>query len=689
MAKYRLGVDVGGTHTDLVLADTETNEILIEKVHSTPSNPSLGVLDGIQRFFIRGVSATDIDFFSHGTTVTTNALLEMKGATIGMLITKGFRAIQVVQSQARESNQFDLKFQRPTMLASQQMTSEITGRVDYTGGEVEPLSEEDVRIAARALQAKGATSFAVCYMFSFMNPAHEQRTGEIIREEVPGAYVSLSSEVLPRIREWPRMSTTMLNAYLEPGLARYADDLDNGLDTAGVETARRFLMQSNGGVMPLGATAGGGRTVQTLLSGPAAGVQATGYVLGEKQGWAQVVTMDMGGTSCDIAFIQDSKPLEVTEGMIAERRLDVPAFDISTISAGGGTIARLTAANFMSVGPDSAGADPGPVCYSNGGDRPTVTDADLICGFLNPGHLLGGETTLDREGALAAVRKALANDMGLSAEEAAAGIVRLINARMADEIRVQAAKKVIDLASFTLVPFGGAGPVHAAMVADELSIPRILVPPNPGAFSALGLLCSDIVHDYIRSDICEINQLPPDRAECYFTELERQAAKDLAAEGLADHNREFIRDLDLRYAGQGYEIRTPLDGLSASPLTSDGLAQVQERFHELHQTLHGHSARDQEIEVVSYRVRVRVPVQKQDLPEIGIPEGTAEPVGSRDVTFDGKNFYEAPVYTRDTLKSSPIEGPAIIEQFDSTTVLPPGWTAKLDRFGNIIGERNA
>jgi len=378
LAKYRLGVDVGGTHTDLVLADSETNEILIEKVHSTPSNPSLAVLDGVQRFFLRGVSATDIDFFSHGTTVTTNALLEMKGATIGMLITKGFRAIQVIQSQARESNQFELKFQRPTMLASQQMTSEITGRIDYSGTEIEPLNENEVREAARLLQAKGATSFAVCYMFSFMNPAHEQRTAEIIREEVPGAYVSLSSEVLPRIREWPRMSTTMLNAYLEPGLARYADDLDNGLDTAGVETARRFLMQSNGGVMPLGATAGGGRTVQTLLSGPAAGVQATGYVLGEKQGWAQVVTMDMGGTSCDIAFIQDSKPLEVTEGMIAERRLDVPAFDISTISAGGGTIARLTAAKFMSVGPDSAGADPGPVCYGNGGDRPTVTDADLI-----------------------------------------------------------------------------------------------------------------------------------------------------------------------------------------------------------------------------------------------------------------------------------------------------------------------
>jgi len=297
--------------------------------------------------------------------------------------------------------------------------------------------------------------------------------------------------------------------------------------------------------------------------------------------------------------------------------------------------------------------------------------------------------TLDRDGALAVVKNTLADAMGLSAQEAAAGIVRLINARMADEIRVQAAKKVIDLASFTLVPFGGAGPVHAAMVADELSIPRILVPPNPGAFSALGLLCSDIVHDYIRSDISEINQLEADHAESYFAELEKQAAADLAAEGLADHEREFIRDLDLRYAGQGYEIRTPLEGLSSSPMTTKGLAQVQERFHELHQTLHGHSARDQEIEVVSYRVRIRVPVPKQDLPESQIPNGTTEPVGTRDVTFDGKEMHNAPIYTRDSLKSSLIEGPAIIEQFDSTTVLPPGWTAKLDGFGNIVGERNA
>jgi N-methylhydantoinase A len=689
MAEYRLGVDVGGTHTDLVLANPATGALEIEKVHSTPSNPSIAVLEGTRRLLARGIGPGDIDFFSHGTTVTTNALLEMKGASVGMLITSGFRAIQEVQSQARETNQFELKFRRAGTLVPQRLTREIGGRIGYDGTEIEPLDEAAIRTAVSDLREQGVVSFAVCYIFSFMNSGHERRTAEIIREEAPEAFVSLSSDVLSRIREWPRMSTTLLNAYLEPVLTRYCADLDGGLDEASVATPRRFLMQSNGGVMPLSATEGGGRTVRTLLSGPAAGVQASGYVLGQQQGWSHIVTMDMGGTSCDIAFIRDGVPLEVTEGTIADRRLDVPAFDISTISAGGGTIARVNAANFMTVGPDSAGADPGPVCYGNGGERPTVTDADLICGYLNPGHLLGGETRLDRDAAAAAIDTSIASPMGISVSEAAAGIVRLINARMADEIRVQAAKKVIDLSDFTLVPFGGAGPVHAVMVADDLGIPRVLVPPNPGAFSALGLLCSDVIHDYIRSEVRDIGNLSPDHAEDAFKALEDHAADDLAGEGLGDHDRVFIRELDLRYAGQGYEIRTPLDGLDASPVTANGLEQVQERFHELHHSLHGHSARDQEIELVSYRVRVRVPVPKQTLPEIAPPEGgpPAE-AATRQVTFDGRSHADAPVYERDDLTAAPLRGPLIIEQFDSTTVLPAGWTATLDTYGNIVAEKD-
>ena len=689
MSEFRLGVDVGGTHTDLVLLDA-SGGMLIEKVQSTPSNPAVAVLDGIARLVARGIDPREIDFFSHGTTVTTNALLEMNGARVGMLITDGFRAIQEVQSQARESNQFELKFRRPEPLVTQSLTAEIRGRLDHRGAQIAPLSEDDIRAAVRRLAASGVETFAVCYLFSYMNPAHERRTAEIIREELPDAYVSLSSEVLPRIREWPRMSTTLLNAYLEPVLVRYAAALDAGLSEASVSTPRRFLMQSNGGVMPLDASRGGGRTVHTLLSGPAAGVQACGTVLGEQQGWSNIVTMDMGGTSCDIAFIESGVPLEVTEGMIAERKLDIPALDISTISAGGGTIARLGAARYLSVGPDSAGASPGPVCYGKGGDRPTVTDADLVCGYLNPDHLLGGATRLDKDAAVTAIESMIATPMNLSLGGAAAGIARLINARMADEIRVQAAKKVIDLAEFTLVPFGGAGPVHAASVAEELGIRRVLIPPNPGAFSALGLLCADVLHDYIRSEVSDIADLAPAHGEAAFASLEKQAAADLDSEGLGERPREYIREIDLRYAGQGYEIRTPMEGLDASPLTAAGITGVQARFHDLHQEMHGHSARDSAIEVVSFRVRVRVPVPKQVVADqIAARPAASAPRATRSVTFDGKSWRDAPVYWRDDLGSAPFTGPAVVEQLDSTTVVPAGWTARLDGFGNIVVEAEA
>lgn len=686
MSEYRLGVDVGGTHTDLVLVDG-SGGVRVEKVPSTPGNPSIAVLEGIGRLLDSGVAPERIGFFGHGTTVTTNALLEMKGARAGLLINEGFRAIQEVQTGARETNQFDLRFSRPEPLVPQSRTAEIGGRIDHRGREIEPLDEDAVARAATTLRGKGVESFAVCFLFSFMNPAHERRAGDIVRDVAPEAHVSLSSEVLPRIREWPRLSACLIDAHLGPVLARYVADLDAGLDARGIRTPSRFLMQSNGGVMPLSAADGHGRTVHTLLSGPAAGVQACGRLLGQRQGRSRLVTMDMGGTSCDIAFIADGVPLEVTEGTIAERKLDIPALDIATISAGGGTIARVNAANHLTVGPDSAGAVPGPVCYGLGGELPTVTDADLVSGFLNPDYLLGGATALDREAAERAVETGIARPMGLTPREAASGIVRLIDARMADEIRVQAAKKTVELAAASLVAFGGAGPVHAAMVAEELGIPRVVVPPRPGAFSALGLLCSDVVHDYIRSEIVELEAMEADRAEASFRALEEQARRELADEGLGETERQFVRELDLRYAGQGYEIRTPLDGLEWRPVTRAGRAQLRERFHALHLRLHGHSAPDSAIEAVSFRLRVRVPVPRPDLSDNGPAAGRrAKAESVRSVTFDGRTQMEAPVYGREEVGGEPMQGPLIVEQVDATTVVPPGWSAQRDRFGNIVLE---
>src|SRR5207245_272366 len=384
--------------------------------------------------------------FTHGTTITTNALLEMRGAKVGLLITQGYRALQEIQKQARDGNLFDYFYSKPAAIAPQHLTKEIPERCDYAGRVLHPLDKDAVRRAARELKDAGVESIAVCYLFSFMNPAHEQETRALIQDECPAVHVSLSSEVLPRIREWPRLSTTLLNAYLEPVMVHYIGHLSRGLDAAGLRTQQRFLMQSNGGVMPFSAAIAGGRTVHTLFSGPAAGAQASAY-LAREDARRGLVTLDMGGTSADIAFIEGGAPLDVTEGVIARRQVDVPSCDMP----------------------------------------------------------------------------------------------------MADEVRVFAAKRGVDLSAFTLLPFGGAGAVHAAAVAEELGMRRILVPPRPGAFSALGLLCTDVVHDYIRSELRTLAEVTAEHAEAVFRQLEDAARAELAAEGINPADARFVRELDLRY----------------------------------------------------------------------------------------------------------------------------------------------
>ncbi|MEE8517359.1 MAG: hydantoinase/oxoprolinase family protein [Alphaproteobacteria bacterium] len=688
-ARYRVGVDVGGTHTDLVLLDAETGELMVEKVASTPANPALGVLDGLARLGVRGFDAAEVEFFSHGTTITTNALLEMGGASVGVLITAGYRAIQEVQNQARDGNPFDYFYDKPPALAPQSLTFEIPGRVDYAGNVLTPLDMVAVRQAAGALKDAGVQSIAVCYLFSFMNPDHEQTTRDIIAEVFPAAHVSLSCEVLPRIREWPRLSTTLLNAYIAPVLVGYIDRLAHGLDDAGFGNQQRFLMQSNGGVMPFQAALGGGNAIHTLFSGPAAGVQGAAHLAADAAGGG-LVTLDMGGTSCDIAFIEDAKPLEVTESTIGRRQLGVPALDLATISAGGGSIAWIDGGGFLAVGPKSAGADPGPACYGKGGVEPTVTDADVVCGFLNPDYFLGGAQTLDFDAAEHAINIRIARRLNLAVREAAAGIRRIVDQRMADQVRVVAAKRGVEPRDFTLLPFGGAGAVHAVAVAEELGIGRILVPARPGAFSALGLLCSDVVHDHVRSQLRPLDSLDPGDAEAMFRELEAKAAADLKAEGLDAGAAVTLRELDLRYAGQGYELRVSLDGLGA--LDGAGLAEARARFDREHARIHGHAAAEKTVEVVSYRLRVRMAVPKYQ-PSAADTTDAAETApatikGRRMVWFDGQSGAEAPVYERDGLgPGATITGPAIVEQFDATTVLPEGWQGRVDAHLNLILER--
>ncbi len=687
--RYRLGVDVGGTHTDLVLLDMLSGELMVEKVSTTPSNPALGVQNGITKFVQRGFRAQDIEFFSHGTTITTNALLEMRGSRVGLLISKGYRAIQEVQIQARDTTLFDYFYKKPTPIAPQSMTKEIAERVDYSGQILIQLDEDAVRQAARELKAANVESIAVCYLFSFMNQGHELRTREILHEEFPGVSISLSSEILPRIREWARMSTTLLNAYLEPVLVRYISFLNQGLDEIGVVTSQRFLMQSNGGVMPFSSVISGGKSVHTLLSGPAAGAKASAY-LAEETAKNGLVTIDMGGTSADIAFIEGGVPLEVTEGVIARRQVDVPALDMTTISAGGGSIAWVDDAGFLNIGPQSAGAVPGPACYGRGGARATVTDADLICGYINPDYFLGGSQTLSLQAARQAIEKDVAQPLGLSLHHAAAGVRRIVDMKMADEVRVFAARRGVDLTHFTLLPFGGAGAVHAVAVAEELGMKRILVPARPGAFSALGLLCTDVVHDHMRSDLKPLEMISADMAEKIYVELQDKAIDDLITEGLNPENAYFSREIDLRYTGQGYELRTPLDGLFNGQLSTQSLSAVRSRFDELHEKIHGHSASNRSVEVVSYRLRVSVQVPKYQLKTQVAKSKNEQGIaikGERLIYPRGDEAERAVVYERDGLwVGDSFKGPAIIEQFDATTVIPSGWSATVDAHLNLILE---
>ncbi|MEA2936909.1 MAG: N-methylhydantoinase, partial [Alphaproteobacteria bacterium] len=436
----------------------------------------------------------------------------------------------------------------------------------------------------------------------------------------------------------------------------------------------------------------GGRTVHTLFSGPAAGAQASAY-LAAQDARAGLVTLDMGGTSADIAFIEGGVPLETTEGVIARRQIDVPALDMTSISAGGGSIAWIDNGGFLNVGPQSAGADPGPACYGRGGARPTVTDADVVCGYLNPDYFLGGAQALDVAASRAALKAHVAEPLKMDVLDAAAGIQRIVDMRMADEVRVFAAKRGVDLSSFTLLPFGGAGAVHAAAVAQELGMRRILVPPRPGAFSALGLLCTDVVHDYIRSELRPLTDVTAQHADDIFRQLEGKAREELQAEGMDTAAARFLRELDLRYTGQGYELRTPLDGLFNERLDAQSLSAVRERFDERHAQIHGHAAQERPVEVVSYRVRVRVTVPKyvpHALPAPASPRpANAAIKGKRRIHFGATQSAEALLYERDRLDIGvTVAGPAIVEQFDATTVIPAGWTGRVDGYRNLILNRS-
>ena len=684
MSKYRVTVDTGGTFSDFVFFNEDSGEIAITKVPSTPKEPFQAVLNGVNELIDQGVAAGDISFFCHGTTVGTNALLEEKGAKTGLMVTQGFRGIYEVMEQTRGYGPatYDLFFEKPRLLAPPYLTEEIPERVDFKGNVLKAIDVEASRAAIRRLKQKGVQSVAVCCLFSFLNPDHELKIKELFAEEFPDARLSLSYEVLPQIREFYRLSTTVINGYIQPVMATYLNHLESRMRAMGVVTPKLYIMQSNGGVSTFKGSAE--KPVATVLSGPAGGVIASMGTC-ERVGINNIITFDMGGTSCDVALIHQGNPVITTQGKINLRPIALPMLDIHTVSAGGGTIARIDAVGGLQVGPDSAGADPGPVCYNRGGENITVTDANMVCGVLDPNHFLGGRMKLDKEKAHRVLEEKLAKPLKLDLLEAADGVLKIIEAKMEEAIKAVSSARGYDIRDFTLVAFGGGGPMHAGRMALDLGIPSVLVPLTPGVHSALGLLMSDVKHDYVRSKLVGLEDLDLAEINHMFHQLIERAKADLKSEGFSDEEIKIEPYLDLRYAGQGYELTVPS---SMPPYTKHDLTLMRSLFDTMHEQNSGHKAESEPVELVSLRLISLglVPQAKLSPGKVTGRKVEAAKLGERKVYFGKEHgVLTTQVYNRDLFEPGhKLTGPAIVEQLDTTTVIHPEQEAVVDEYRNII-----
>ncbi len=681
MTSWMVGVDTGGTFTDLIAIDRGSGEIRRAKVLSNPADPSTAVLDAIDKLIETGVKPAEISMLVHGTTVATNALLEGDGVPTGLVITRGFRAVYEARgwSQPSGADLLDTFYQKPPLLVPQWLTEEATERLDFEGKVVTRLDEAALRESIRRLKAKNVSAIAVCLLFSFINPAHERRVGEIIAEEAPGVRVSLSSTVLPVIREYPRLSTTVIDAFVGPKIETYLLRLEERLKEHGLTTPQLFLMQSNGGLMRI--LLGAKHPNQTLLSGPAAGVIA-GVELANATKRANVITFDMGGTSTDISVIAQGRVLETTQGQIAGQDIGTPMLKVRTLGAGGGTIAWIGKDGLLKVGPRSAGSSPGPACYRRGGSAPTVTDANVVLGALDPETVLAGSMRLDAEAAHRAIA-AVAGPLGLDVIQGAAGILKIVNTQMAVDLRLALQERGQDPRRYALVAFGGAGPLHAAVLAKAVGIPEVLVPASPGLNCAMGMLQTNVRHSYLRSEVGMLARFPLARMNEIFADLETQALEEARAEGFSPHDVVLSRLIDMRYPHQGYTlpVEAPRDA------TEDDKPALKRAFDTVHAEVYG-SAADEDAEIVTFRLQSEVPVPRPRLPLLAADDGKPDRAlkGQRELyDLSRDQFLTASIYDRARLLAGDmIRGPAIIDQFDSTTIVPDGCTALVDETATLI-----
>jgi N-methylhydantoinase A len=675
------GIDIGGTFTDVVLYDASSGDVHVHKVRSTPDDPGRALVDGLVELADRaGVQLADVTAVLHGTTVATNAVLEHRGARTGMITTEGFRDVVHIGRHQRPQHYSvmqDIPWQVQPFVERRDRRTVPERMIPPLGEVLQPLDEDAVRTAARELRDSGVESVAVCFLFSYLNADHERRAVEIVRDEMPDAFVTSSADVIPQFREFERFTTTTMNAFVGPGTGRYLGRLIDGLQSAGVE-AQLGIMRSNGGLAS--AESAAERPVTMLMSGPAAGVLGGAWA-GSLVGRKRLITFDVGGTSADIAIVTERGVVEASarDSEIAGFPVLVPMIDVHAIGAGGGSIARVDEGGAFRVGPQSAGADPGPAAYGNGGDRPTVTDAHIVLGRLDCDRFLGGRMTLDEEAARRVIA-GLANELGIDGEAAAEGVLSIVNAAMAQAIRSRTVQKGHDPREFALVAFGGAGPLHAADVAAELGVPEVIIPPHPGITSAAGLLTSDLRYDGMQTVFASERDIDFDDLGRRLEELEGDLRAGLRRDGMADEAMRVERWLDCRYKGQGYELRVPVGLGTVGP-------EVFADFHDLHRLEYG---RDSQAPIEIVNMRISVAGDRRKLERVPVDSGGAEDarIGSRSSVFrvDGElRTFETALIDRS--KVSPgqgADGPAIFIQEDTTVVVPPGWHATAHDSGVLV-----
>ncbi len=695
--RFFVGIDIGGTFTDVVVAERGARDLRIAKKLTTPNDPALGVKEALlEALASANARAGDLDRAVHATTLATNVILEGKGARVGYVTTQGFAdTLSMSDVRRREPERYDLFYENPEPPVPRWRIAEVRERVGAGGKVVVPLDEEQARAEiARVLrdgpdEGEETEAVAVCFLHSYANPAHERQVGEIVSELLPGAYVVLSSDVCPQYREFPRASTAVMSAYVGPVVSSYIERLEGELQAMGFEGAFQ-IMQSNGGVMT--ARAAASRPINSVESGPAAGVIAAAY-FGRLFGMENIVSFDMGGTTAKAGLVRGGQPAVTNDfyvGGAASHRsaasgypVKIPVIDLAEVGAGGGSIARVDPGGALQVGPESAGADPGPVCYGFGGDRPTVTDANLLLGYLNPDYFLGGAMRIYPDRSREAIEIHVAEPLGLSVTEAAAGIYDVVNANMASAVRMVTVQRGIDPRDFSMIAFGGAGPAHVARLAEEFGTPSVIVPVTPGTASAFGLLVSDMSTDYAHTKVMDPVTDDMREIDTIFAELEAEGIERMRGDGVPSDAIRIERQIDARFRYQSHELSVPAPRGSLSAEA----APVVDAFRARYEELYGIRL-DNPVEFVTYRVKVVGEVPKAELTASDADDGAVSEAlkGSRSAYFrEAAGFLDTPVYDRERLRpGAEVEGPAIIEEPDSTIVVPPPFRAAVDAYRSVV-----